>query len=268
MHIRDSRKCNLMNIGHLARFLHADVDELLDYYDELLTDNDFLESVNDRISLVRRTTGFAKGIFRKAKVASIDWFAFERILIYLLIRLRKPASVLETGVYYGGNSTFALKALAKNKTGHMFSIDYPDSKIRADGGTRSRHALVGDSEFYQSELRPGFMVPESLRNRWTMIEGDSLKLIGTIRSRFDLYIHDSDHSMKFLTKELARAWPKLSKKAVILVDDIDWSNAFHRFCVKRRLYPLLLTDNGKDDLRVRTGLVDLTHPRNGDPSFT
>ena len=55
------------------------------------------------------------------------------MLIYVLIRHLKPNRVLETGVYYGGNSAFALLALARNQGGKMISIDYPDSEIREKG---------------------------------------------------------------------------------------------------------------------------------------
>lgn len=176
--------------------------------------------------------------------------------------------VLETGVYYGGNSAFALLALARNKTGKIVSVDYPDSEIYREGADGSRHSLVGDSELYDPTLRPGFMVPLSLHAHWELIEGDSLKVIPGLKETFDFYIHDSDHSINFLSRELAAAWEKLSDRALILVDDIDWSNAFFAFCVKRRLIPFLMTDNGKDDLRVRTGIAMRGHARNGDDLFT
>ena len=176
--------------------------------------------------------------------------------------------MLETGVYYGGNSAFALQALARNNSGKMVSIDYPDSEIRRLGANASRHSLVGDSELYDPTLRPGFMVPPSLHVHWELIEGDSLKVIPTLEEIFDFYIHDSDHSMNFLSQELAAGWEKLSNQALILIDDIDWSNAFFAFCVKQRLFPFLMTDNGKDDLRVRTGIAMRSHKRNSNDQFT
>lgn len=257
-----------MNLALVARYLGVKTTALVRYYDELLADRAFLDQVNSRISEVRRKWGFEKGIFRKGRISSIDWFAFERVLIYVLIRHLKPMKVLETGVYYGGNSAFALLALRKNKRGRMVSIDYPDSEIRRSNVSAARHSLVGDSELYDSTLRPGFMVPTTLRRRWELIEGDSLKVIPRLEHEFDFYIHDSDHSMKFLSRELAAASKKLSARALMLIDDVDWSNAFFAFCVKKRLYPLLVTDNGKDDLRVRTGITIGGHPRNADDAFT
>ena len=268
MNINETRTNNIYNIKSLASYLDVEEKIFLDFYDELLNDYVFLNQVNERIVFTRENYSFSKGIFNMESINSVDWFAFERVLIYLLIRYFKPKNVLETGVYYGGNSAFALLALDKNKNGKMISIDYPDSEIREINTEIPRHTLVGDTELYTSNIRPGFMVPLHLKERWELIEGDSLAIIPDLKTTFDFYIHDSDHSMKFLSKEIELAWKKLSDDAVLLVDDIDWSNAFYLFCSIKRLYPVLFTDNGKDNLRVRTGLISKKHIRNSDPSFT
>jgi len=266
VNIEDTRKCNLMNLKAVARYLGVSDDDLIGFYHELLADDQFLAGINERISTVRAQSGFRKGIFAKDHIPSVDWFAFERVLIYVLIRLKKPTWVLETGVYYGGNSAFALKALERNQAGRMISVDFPDAKIRMDSAAMARHVLVGESEFYELGLRPGFMVADSLRESWQLLEG--LKIIPLRTETFDFYIHDSDHSMGFLTKELKAVSGKLTSDAFLVVDDIDWSNAFFSFCVQKRLWPLLLTDNGKDDLRVRTGIVKMDHQNNKNNSFT
>lgn len=268
MDIDDTRKCNLLNLEMLARYLSVSSDLLTGYYEELLGDQMFLDAVNRRIAEIRDKWGFSKGIFAMPTISSVDWFAFERVLIYVLIRHLKPNWVLETGVYYGGNSAFALLALLRNQGGKMISIDYPDSEIRVKGTSEARHSLVGDSELYDPTLRPGFMVPPFLHECWELIEGDSLKVIPDLEETFDFYIHDSDHSMPFLSKELGAAWERLSDRALVLVDDIDWSNAFFAFCVKHRLFPLLMTDNGKDNLRVRTGIALRGHANSGNDLFT
>ena len=61
---------------------------------------------------------------------------------------------------------------------------------------------------------------------------------------------------------MTAAFAKMAKGAVAIVDDIDWSNAFFSMCDSRRLFPLCLTDNGKDNLRMRSGLVKMNHPKN------
>jgi Methyltransferase domain len=270
MDINDTRKCNTWNLEQLARFLDQDPSIFEGYYHEILDDTKFLDGVNDRLRSVRRDHGFTKGIFRNEQLDSADWFAFERILLYVLVRHLRPAACLETGVYYGGNTAFLLAALHRNGAGRLVSIDLPDSTIVRDGEKTShpRHPLVGDSEFYQATLRPGFIVPDYLKGHWHFVEGDSLFEIPKRPELFDLYLHDSDHSMDFLRSEIAAALPRLSPTAAIVVDDIDWSNAFFAFCVEQQLSPLLFTDNGKDNLRVRTGFVKLDHSRNAVSAIT
>ncbi len=267
MEISDSRKCNLMNLAKVEVFLDVPNGMLRHYYEELLEDIFFIEEVNRTIAGVKRKNGFNKGIFRMETIPTVDWFAFERILLYVITRHYKPANILETGVYYGGNTAFLLLALFKNGWGSLISIDYPDAEIIKTSDRSQRHVLVSDTELYDSTLQPGFMIPQYLTKQWSLFIGDSHEVIPKLSQEFNLFVHDSEHSMKFLTKELELASEKLSKDALLIVDDIDWSNAFFAYCVKRRLSPMLLTDNGKDDLRVRTGLVALNHQRNQNPPF-
>jgi hypothetical protein len=265
MHIRDTHKCNLWNLQKLAGFLDTPKELLLGYYEELTADAGFLAQLNANIRRARQC-GFRKGIFRKPRLSSLNWFAFERVLLYVLVRHLKPALCLETGVYYGGNSAFLLAALAHNGAGRLISIDYPDADIRRDGAL-PRHADVGDSEWYDQPLQPGFLVPEAFRPHWELILGNSLAVIPTLDHRFDFYIHDSEHSYDFMLGEMTAVQARAAPNAVMIVDDIDWSNAFYSFCSRHALFPLLLTDNGKDDLRVRTGLVKLDHPKNRHPDI-
>ena len=267
MDIQDTRKCNIWNLEALAGYLGAERAVLTGYYQELLDDSKFIVELNQRLRRVRSEHGFTKGIFKRDEVSSTDWFAFERVLLYVLMRYLRPALCLETGVYYGGNTAFILAGLARNGSGKLISIDLPDCRIRKEGGTE-RHPMVGDSEFYDETLAPGFIVPDYLRSHWQFIEGDSHKVIPTLPGPFGFYIHDSDHSFNFVRKEIALARSKLAPSAVVVADDIDWSNGFFAFCVEERLHPLLLTDNGKDNLRMRIGLTKLDHPNNGVAEIT
>ena len=78
------------------------------------------------------------------------------------------------------------------------------------------------------------MVIFSVHEHWQLIEGNSLKAIPGLKETVYFYSHGSDHSMNFLSRELAAAWEKLYDRALILVHDSDWSNAFFTFCVERR----------------------------------
>ncbi len=242
------------------------------YYQELLEDQVFLIGLNERIEECARK-GFTKGIFGTGPISSIDWFAFQRVLLYVLVRHLKPKVSLETGVYYGGNTAFILNALYKNGEGTLVSIDLPDSKIKkmkqeqGDSLSISRHPDVGSTEFYEG-MQPGFIIPQYLKMQWEFIEGSSLVEIPKTNYTFNFYIHDSDHSFDFLNAELSLALNKMDQQGTLIVDDINWSNAFYKLCVDRAFFPICLTDNGKGNLEVRTGLVYLNHPNNRKPAIT
>ncbi len=272
MRIEETRQNNIYNLNALERYYTLSEGTLQAYYQELLDDKLFLNGLNERVAECSRS-GFTKGIFGSGVISSIDWFAFQRVLLYVLIRHIKPKYALETGVYYGGNTAFLLNALYKNGNGTLVSIDLPDSKIqkikevKGDSLSLSRHPSVGSSEYYEN-MQPGFIIPEYLKKSWNFIEGSSLEEIPKLNHTFDFYIHDSDHSFDFLNAEISFALSKMNPKGTVVVDDINWSNAFFKMCVDREFFPMCLTDNGKGNLDVRTGLVYLNHPNNGKPAIT
>ena len=259
MKSEDIRTSNMYNLQVASNYLGIGANVLQSYYRELLEDNAFLTGLNTRVAAVRQGFGFSKDIFSLEQLDSIDQFAFQRVLLYVLIRYLKPEYCLETGVYYGGNTAFMLNALYRNGSGRLVSIDLPDAQIRA-GGRISRHPQVGDRELYTTDLSPGFLIPDYLRPAWDFIEGDSLATIPTLKQTFDLFIHDSEHSHDFVMRELTAADALLSENAIFLVDNIDWSNAFFRYCVEQRYYPTFFTGNGKHGHQVSTGMVWKRHP--------
>jgi len=225
-----------------------------EYYTELLDDKEFLDEINEQIHNARKF--YQKGICKHESLDSIDWMAIQRIILYILVRLFKPTVCLETGVFYGGNTCFILNGLRRNNHGQLISIDLPANDIEQT----KRHHLVGDTEDIASGLDIGFLIHKDQKKRWQLIRGDSHEEIPKIKKQIDLYIHDSEHAFHFIRKEMSLVWEKLTKNAVIIADDLDWSNGFFSFCVEKKLYPLIITDNGKSGLRARTGIVKLGHP--------
>lgn len=265
MDIEQSNWANRCSIGLVSDHFGLKSPDLMALYDELLEDSELVDMANEQFG-IGRSKGFTRGIFGKPDVDSVDWFGFERILMYVLVRHFRPAHVWETGVYYGGNSLFILRALQKNGAGELTSAELPATAVPS--GT-PRHPWVRDSEDYDtSALEPGFLVPPVLRELWDLRIGSSLDLLPTFPGPCDLYLHDSDHSMRFLQQELGLVGPRMADDGIVVIDDIDWNNAFFEFAVQQRLRPLLLTDNGKDELRVRTGVAWMANPLNRDPSFT
>ncbi|MBE3122250.1 MAG: class I SAM-dependent methyltransferase [Thermoplasmata archaeon] len=248
------RSLNTMSLELLADYLNVEFTKIDQLYKELLGDQQFLDEINEQIQKVRLT--YQKGIFRHSNLESVDWFAIQRIILYILVRLNRPSVCLETGVFYGGTTCFILNALRRNHFGKLISIDLP----RNSDDKMSRHYLVGDSEDIPQGLDIGFIVHPAQKERWTLIRGNSLEEIPRLNEKIDLYNHDSDHSFAFIKQEMTLVWEKLNSNALIMADDLDWSNGFYSFCVEKKLYPLIITDNGKSGLKARTGIVKIDHP--------
>ena len=252
----DPELCKILNhlsLEQLSKYLNIKLENIEEYYSELLEDKEFLTEINEQIQSSRKF--YQNAIFKHEKLDSIDWMAIQRIILYILVRIYKPSVCLETGVFYGGNTCFILNALRRNNFGELISIDLPANEIKST----KRHFLVGEGENVPQELDSGFLIHKNLKKRWNFIRGDSLKEIPKIDKKINLYIHDSEHSFQFIRKEMSLIWNKLSNDAIILADDLDWSNGFFSFCVEKRIYPLIITDNGKSGLRARTGIVKLGH---------
>ncbi len=259
MDIKDSRTCNLLSLQLLAEYYSADIKEMEGYYWELAGDKKFIKEVNLKIDKARDK--YSGGLFLNKNIDNIDWFGNQRITLYVLARYLKPELCVETGVFYGGTTTFLLNALARNARGKLISIDLPANKIPAS--TFKRHEKVASSEILPEGFSPGFLIPDYLKERWDLREGGSLDIMKAIPDGFELFSHDSEHRYDYMMTELALARSKMPLTGTIMADDIDWSNGFIDFCTRHKLYPLFLPDNGKHGLKARLGLVRLDHPNIG-----
>jgi hypothetical protein len=248
----------------IAEYYDVDYHEIESYYRELQDDAVFLDALNERMEASR--TLYSKGLFGQGKIDSIDWFANQRITLYVLIRLLKPELAVETGVFYGGTTAFILNGLNKNNKGRLISIDLPADELEKE--SFSRHNKVGDSEELHEKLKPGFIIPDYLKDRWQLIQQESLSALEEIIEPFTFFSHDSEHRHDHMLKELEVARAKMPAHSTLMADDIDWSNGFIEFCVKNKLYPLFLTDNGKSGLKVRLGIARLDHPNIGKKDVT
>lgn len=137
--------------------------------------------------------------------------------IYMLVRLLKPGQVLETGVANGASSYFILRAMELNGRGALTSIDI---------GAAKGEGFVPESR----EI--GWLVPESLRGRWTLEIGSSRDLLLPALERIgkiDLFLHDSAHTCANMRFEYGAAWPFLSGGGCLVSDDIGFNEAFREF---------------------------------------
>jgi hypothetical protein len=131
-------------------------------------------------------------------------------LCYGVVRAVRPALVVETGVCYGTTSAHILQALKQNQNGRLHSVDLPPLGNRADD-------FVGS------------MIPDELCSRWTLHRGSSRKLLPPLLheiGRIDVFVHDSLHTYRNMSREFALAWGALRPGGVLISDDIEGNDAF------------------------------------------
>jgi predicted O-methyltransferase YrrM len=134
---------------------------------------------------------------------------------YALARALRPGAIVETGVANGVTSSFLLQALELNGAGVLHSIDL------APPGTDP--ALVGR------------LVPAELRSRWTLHRGKSKDLLPRLVADLGpvgLFIHDSRHTYRNVSRELKTVGPHLTRPAAVIVDDAERHSALQDWASK------------------------------------
>jgi predicted O-methyltransferase YrrM len=140
-------------------------------------------------------------------------------IAWCLARHLRPRVVVETGVARGLTSAALLRALARNGSGHLWSIDLPPL---------AEHELSQET---------GAAVTSRDAARWTLLCGSSRKLLpGLIRSleTVDLFVHDSMHTGRNVDFELRQVWPALAEGGAALVDDVHRNATFGTFAHEHR----------------------------------
>lgn len=152
------------------------------------------------------------------------------LALYAVVRKRRPAVVLETGVCNGFSTAILLEGLRRNGTGHLYSVDLPEVAGDIEGG---RQFWSGKGGAVVPPGRPsGWLVPEKLQDRWTLCLGRSADVLpGLVNrlSQIDLFIHDSEHSLENQMLEFGLAWRHLCSGGLLAASDINCSSAFLQF---------------------------------------
>lgn len=138
------------------------------------------------------------------------------VTLYAVIRATKPAVALETGTAAGVSAVYILKAMEMNGKGLLYSIDSaPD------------HTYLG------------CMIPEPLRKRLTLCNGNSLALMPIILSEsggIDFFLHDSLHTYEHMMAEFELFFQHArQREGVICSHDILMTNAWKHFIGRHRL---------------------------------
>ncbi|MDQ3764180.1 MAG: DUF5615 family PIN-like protein [Actinomycetota bacterium] len=165
----------------------------------------------------------------------VDWAVEEQssFMLYSLVRVLQPQTVVETGVANGHSSFVILSALKTNGRGKLVSIDI--------GNDVGRLVTAEESEVWDLRLlsRPGAR--------------DELRAVLQSVAPVDLFLHDSEHLYGWQMIEYRAAAGVLSRGGILVSDDVDSSYAFWDFCRGRGVKPALLIDD-----RKALGLVCLT----------
>jgi len=149
-------------------------------------------------------------------------------VLYIIVRALRPRIIVETGVASGFSSAYLLQALSDNGLGELISIDLPTTdptgRVNEDGTVDQVHVASPD--------QTGIVVPPPLRNRWTLLLGNSKSLLPEViasHSPIDIFFHDSSHSYEHMQWEYHLAWPHIRSGGWLLSDDINWNRAFNDF---------------------------------------
>lgn len=158
----------------------------------------------------------------------------QAILLYLLTRMHRPKIIVETGVGQGVSTTFLLKGLHDNGEGRLFSIDLPFF----EGG--SNNPRLPSDEIYPIPrgLKPGWMIPDYLRGRWELLQGDSMELLVPLLNRLgqiDIFLQDDLHTYRHMLLEFRMAWPHINEEGVLLSHDWEKNPALCQFAWENSL---------------------------------
>lgn len=153
----------------------------------------------------------------------VSWLSAKAL--YIVIRTVKPDCVIETGVANGISTLIIVKALIKNGSGLLYSID-----VRDDVGPLLEPA---ESEYWKL-----------LVLRRTVFANNLSRLISELPP-CDIFLHDSNHSYMWQKKEYRLASAHLRNGGLLLSDDINTSWAFHELVMRKMYSCVKLVQDGK-----------------------
>ncbi len=151
--------------------------------------------------------------------------------LYIITRLLKPETVIETGTGWGRSATIILQALEDNRYGKLVSFD-PGSGRVTNG--------IGATRIWWDDKEPGFIIPKHLRKRFVLIREPSMPYLRSLASAIlpQLFLHDSIHEYENQFLEISNALRYMAK-GIILVHDWYRSLALEEICNDAEL-PLLI----------------------------
>ena len=139
--------------------------------------------------------------------------------LYFMTRYMKPQCIVETGVAAGFSSYAFLAALKANGSGKLHSSDFPYFRLP------------------NPERYIGIVVEESLKDNWELhVDGDEVNLPKILNnvSSVDIFHYDSDKSYAGRKIAMSMVEKALSKKAIVLMDDIQDNSFFYDYVIETK----------------------------------
>jgi len=133
----------------------------------------------------------------------------DRLTLDVLVRALQPCVAVETGTAGGASATVILQHLS-SEAAKLVSIDIA-----------SPHSD-----------RYGELIPETLRDKWELrLQQGPPLLPGTLKEvePIDLFLHDSQHTVRHMRWEYELAWPSIRPGGCLASHDVVTTTAFKDF---------------------------------------
>jgi predicted O-methyltransferase YrrM len=195
-----TERCKVNIAASLAGLLGKDYQEIIGYFREIETDEQFN-------SLIRKLWSSHPERYRTDKNQHVG----RRMVWYAFARATKPRIVIETGVDQGIGAVTLCAAL-------------------------SRNALDGfPGKYYGTDINPkaGYYLQPPYSDFGAILYGDSIKSLEAFGDKIDLFINDSDHSADYERAEYEIVSDKLSENGIILGDNSHVTPALAEFSTQR-----------------------------------
>ena len=193
-----------LNLDHLAWFVAAVCDTpvgvVRDYLAEIAADEEL------RSHIVTTTAASARRGLADRRVRfgrRVGWYA--------ILRARKPAHVVETGVDKGLGTAVLAAALLRNAAdGHPGRVTAIDINPEAGYLVRSgRWSTVVD-----------------------LVYADSVATLAGLTTPVDVFLHDSDHSVEHERREFTTVEANLAPGALLLTDNVTSTPVLSEYAAK------------------------------------
>ena len=174
-------------VSFIAYITKKNFDEINALFLEIENNERFKEYLTAQISTIKRKYELPKQVFFARR---LGWYA--------LVRILKPALVVETGTDKGLGTLLIAQALKENGSGKVYSVDLDPFS----------GALINESDWGNIEL----------------LRGNSLEQLKSIKN-IDMFIHDSDHSKHHEFMEFESITNNLTKNAIVISDNSQFTEA-------------------------------------------